>query len=58
MFFSNYDKVLLGNVAEHPDFFDKNTMQLDYIYYVKNQIRKPLTEFLSKILDNNQQTIL
>jgi hypothetical protein len=38
--------------VEHPDYVKENNLQLDYLYYIRKQIMKPVCQFLSLIMKN------
>ena len=44
-------KVLQGNMIEHPDYIIENNLKLDYMFYITNQIREPCSQFLSLLVD-------
>jgi len=43
---------LQGNRIESPDYIKENNLQLDYLFYITNQIMKPCIQFLELITDN------
>ena len=38
--------ILQGNRIEHPDFIDSNKLELDYSFYITNQIMNPVKQVL------------
>ena len=42
-------KILQGDRVEHPDYIVENKLQLDYLFYITNQIMKPSLQFLEHI---------
>ena len=45
-------KVLQGNKIETPTFIKDNNLQIDYSFYITNQIMKPLLQLLGLVLEN------
>lgn len=43
---------LQGERVEHPDYIQKNKLQLDYLFYITNQIMKPCIQFLELLVEN------
>ena len=43
-------KVLQGDKIETPTFIKENNLQIDYSYYITNQIMKPLLQLFSLVL--------
>ena len=46
--------ILQGNRIEHPDFIEQNNIQIDYQYYISNQIMNPVKEILDIEKDENE----
>ena len=44
-------KLMQGDMIEDPDYIIKNKMKLDYVFYITNQIEKPITQ-LMELFDN------
>lgn len=44
------EKILQGERIEHPDYINKNNLELDYLFYITNQIMKPTVQFLSLLI--------
>jgi len=40
-------KKLQGDRIEHPDFIRKNKLKLDYVFYITNQIMKPILQIFA-----------
>lgn len=49
-----FKKVLQGNVIEHPDFILKNKIQIDYLFYLTNQIFIPASQFLNLMMSEKR----
>lgn len=45
-------KVLQGDKVEHPDYINENKLQLDYKFYLTNQIMKPIEQIYALHLEN------
>ena len=45
--------ILQGNRIEHPDFIEKNKLELDYNFYITNQIMNPVKQ----VLDLNESSL-
>jgi DNA polymerase elongation subunit (family B) len=43
---------LQGDRVEHPDYIKQNNLQLDYLFYITNQIQKPAIQFLELVMKN------
>ena len=39
-------KLMQGDMIEDPDYIIKNGMKLDYVFYITNQIEKPITQLM------------
>ncbi|AYV81261.1 MAG: DNA polymerase family B elongation subunit [Harvfovirus sp.] len=46
------DVQLQGERVEHPDYVKANSLKLDYLFYITNQIQVPAIQFLELIIDN------
>jgi DNA polymerase elongation subunit (family B) len=44
--------VLQSERVEHPDYIKEKGLKLDYLFYITNQIQKPVVQFLELILKN------
>jgi DNA polymerase elongation subunit (family B) len=49
-------KVLQGELIETPQYIIENKLELDYLYYLTNQIMNPALQFL-ELVDNNAKSI-
>ena len=38
-------RVLQGDSIEHPDYIKENNLQVDYLFYLTNQIMNPTIQF-------------
>ena len=48
----NEDSIKLqGERVEHPDYIEKNNLKLDYLFYITNQIMKPLQQLFALVLE-------
>jgi hypothetical protein len=45
-------RVLQGDSIEHPDYIKKNNLQVDYLFYLTNQIMNPTIQFLELLVKN------
>jgi len=45
-------KVLQGDRIETPNYIKENNLEIDYLFYITNQIMKPSLQFLELIIDN------
>ena len=43
--------LLQGDRIEHPDYIMENNLQVDYLFYITNQIRNPTVQFLELLID-------
>ena len=50
---SNFDgkKLLQGDKIEHPDYIREHHLQPDYMFYITNQIMKPILQVFSLVLE-------
>jgi len=46
------DVELQGDRVEHPDYIIENKLQLDYLFYITNQIMKPAIQFLEHVVQD------
>ena len=46
--------ILQGDRIEHPDFIEQNNIQIDYKYYISNQIMNPVKQVLDIEMDENR----
>lgn len=44
------DRVLQGDKIEHPDYIQKSKLQVDYKFYLTNQIMNPTCQFLEIVM--------
>lgn len=44
-------KLLQGDLIEHPEYIIKNNLQVNYLFYLTNQIMNPSIQFLELITD-------
>ena len=51
-FISNKKSKLQGDKIEDPKYLLENNLELDYLYYITNQIEKPALQFLELIVEN------
>ena len=49
-------KVLQGELIETPEYIKENNLELDYLYYLTNQIMNPALQFL-ELVDKNAKSI-
>ena len=47
-------KVLQGCKIEHPDYIIKKNLNIDYLFYLTNQIMNPAIQFLELIMKHNE----
>ena len=40
------EKILQGDMIEHPDYIKENNIKIDYLFYLTNQIMNPAVQFL------------
>ena len=40
------EKMLQGDMIEHPDYIKENNIKIDYLFYLTNQIMNPAVQFL------------
>jgi DNA polymerase elongation subunit (family B) len=45
-------KILQGNRIETPTYIKENNLQIDYSFYITNQIMKPLLQLFGLVLEN------
>lgn len=48
------DKLLQGDKIEHPDYIIENKLEIDYLFYLTNQIKNPSVQFLNLIMDKTE----
>jgi DNA polymerase elongation subunit (family B) len=51
----NRKVTLQGERVETPDYVIQNNLQIDYLYYITNQIMKPAIQFLELVTENPEQ---
>lgn len=44
-------KILQGDKVEHPNFIKSNKLKPDYLFYITNQIKKPVCQIYALIVD-------
>ena len=49
---NNKEKLLQGDIIETPQFIKENNLELDYLFYLTNQIMNPALQFL-ELVDKN-----
>jgi hypothetical protein len=49
---NNTPKVLLGERIETPEFIAENSLKIDYIYYITNQLMKPLQQLFGLAIED------
>ena len=47
--------LLQGDRIEHPDYIIQNNLQVDYLFYLTNQIKNPTVQFLELLVDDAEQ---
>ena len=47
-------KMLLGEMIEHPEYIKENSLKIDYLFYLTNQIMNPLIQFLELMMDSGE----
>ncbi len=45
---------LQGDRVEHPDYIKEHNLQLDYLFYITNQIMKPSLQFLEHVIPRSE----
>ena len=45
-------KLLQGDIIEHPDYIKSNNLNINYLFYLTNQIMNPALQFMDLIIDN------
>ena len=48
--------IIQGDRVEHPDFIKKNNLEIDFLFYLTNQIIKPVSQFYSFNIENIGKT--
>tara|TARA_R100001163_G_C5068174_1_gene208070 strand:+ start:3598 stop:8802 length:5205 start_codon:yes stop_codon:yes gene_type:complete len=48
------DRVLQGNRIETPEFIKENNLELDYRFYLTNQVMKPVMQIFELVLDEKE----
>ena len=43
-------KLLQGDIIEHPDYVKDNNLEVDYLFYLTNQIMNPAVQFLEHLI--------
>jgi DNA polymerase elongation subunit (family B) len=44
--------LLQGDRIEHPDYITENNLEVDYLFYLTNQIKNPTVQFLELLVDD------
>ena len=44
------EKMLQGDMIEHPDYIKENNLRVDYLFYLTNQIMNPAIQFLDHLM--------
>jgi DNA polymerase elongation subunit (family B) len=52
------EKILQGDKIEHPDYIQKHKLNVDYKFYLNNQIMNPTVQFLEIVMDNPQKMFM
>jgi hypothetical protein len=50
-------KLLQGDMVEHPEYIIQNNLQIDYLFYMTNQIINPCVQLLDLIIPNSKDEI-
>jgi hypothetical protein len=53
---SNGEKLLQGDIIETPKFVKENNLEIDYLFYLTNQIMNPALQFL-ELVDKNANNL-
>ena len=53
---NNNKKLLQGEIIETPEYIINNKLEIDYLFYLTNQIMNPALQFL-ELIDNNAKNI-
>uniref|UniRef100_A0A6C0AD69 DNA-directed DNA polymerase n=1 Tax=viral metagenome TaxID=1070528 RepID=A0A6C0AD69_9ZZZZ len=48
-------KILQGDKIEHPDYIDQEGIDLDFLFYITNQIMKPTVQFLALLVKDPEK---
>ena len=48
-------KILQGDRVEHPDYIKQHNLQIDYKFYITNQIMKPIIQIFDMCLDKPEE---
>ena len=48
-------KILQGDRIEHPDYINQHKLQIDYKFYITNQIMKPIIQIFEMCLDKPEE---
>jgi DNA polymerase elongation subunit (family B) len=54
----NYEPELQGERVETPEYVLTNNLKLDYLFYITNQIQKPILKFLDLIIENSNNVFI
>nr|QBK88920.1 MAG: DNA polymerase family B elongation subunit [Mimivirus LCMiAC02] len=49
--------ILQGDRVEHPDYLIEHNLEIDYLFYITNQIMKPAIQFLDKVIKDPKKKI-
>ena len=47
--------LLQGDRIEHPDYITEQNLQVDYLFYLTNQIKNPTVQFLELLVDDAEE---
>lgn len=50
-------KLLQGDMIEHPDYIRQHNLQIDYLFYLTNQIVNPAVQILDLIIPDSKEKI-
>ena len=50
--------ILQGNRIEHPDFIHSNKLELDYSFYITNQIMNPVKQVFDLEMDEKETELI
>lgn len=50
-------KLLQGDMIEHPEYIKEKNLQIDYLFYLTNQIVNPAVQILDLIIENSKEKV-
>jgi DNA polymerase elongation subunit (family B) len=50
-------KLLQGDMVEHPDYIKQHNLQIDYLFYLTNQIVNPAVQILDLIIPDSKEHV-